>query len=48
MGHVLKYTLKIISMSGELAQWLKALPALPEDPGLIPSTHMVAYNSLYV
>jgi hypothetical protein len=29
-----------------LAQWLRALAVLPEDPGLIPSTHMVAYNHL--
>jgi len=25
-----------------MAQWLRALNALPEDPGSIPSTHMVA------
>lgn len=25
---------------GEMAQWLKVLPALEEDPGLVPSTHM--------
>jgi hypothetical protein len=30
----------------EMAEWLRALAALPEDLGLIPSTHMVAYNCL--
>lgn len=25
--------------AGEVAQWLRALAALPEVPGLIPSTH---------
>jgi hypothetical protein len=29
---------------GEMAQWLRALVALPEDVDLIPSTHMVAYT----
>lgn len=29
-----------------MAQWLKALATLPEDSGLILSTHMVAHNSL--
>ena len=29
-----------------MAQWLRALPALPEDPGSIPRTHMVAHNYL--
>jgi hypothetical protein len=32
--------------AGEMAQRLKALAALPEDPGSIPSTHMVAHNCL--
>jgi hypothetical protein len=32
----------IISGAGEMAQWLRALAALPEDLGWIPSTHMVA------
>jgi L-lactate utilization protein LutB len=27
-----------------MAQWLKALAGLLEDPGLAPSTHMVAHN----
>ena len=29
-----------------MAQYLRALAALPEDLGLIPSTHMAAYNCL--
>jgi hypothetical protein len=32
--------------AGEVAQWLKALAALPENPGSIPSTHMAADNPL--
>ena len=31
---------------GEMAQQLRALTILPEDPGSIPSTHMAAYNYL--
>jgi hypothetical protein len=30
----------------EMAQQLRALAALPEDLGSIPSTHMVAHNCL--
>jgi hypothetical protein len=33
--------------AGEMVQWLRVLTALPEDLGLIPSTHMMANNSLY-
>ena len=29
-----------------MAQWLRALAALPEDPGSIPSTYMTAHNCL--
>jgi hypothetical protein len=32
--------------AGEMAQWLKALTALPEVLSSIPSNHMVAYNHL--
>ena len=32
--------------AGEMAQWLRALTVLPEDPSSIPSTHMAAYNCL--
>jgi hypothetical protein len=32
--------------AGEMAQWLRAPAALPEDPGSIPSTHKAAYNCL--
>ena len=32
--------------SGEMAQWLGALAALGEDPGLVPSAHVVAHNCL--
>jgi hypothetical protein len=30
----------------EMAQWLRALIALPEVPVLIPSNHMVAHSHL--
>jgi hypothetical protein len=29
-----------------IAQWLRALAALAEDPGSTPSIHMVGYNHL--
>ena len=29
-----------------MAQWLRALTAIQEDPGLIPSTHIAACNCL--
>ena len=29
--------------AGEMAQWLRAQATLPEDPGSIPNTHMVAH-----
>jgi hypothetical protein len=32
--------------AGEMAQQLRALAALPEDPGLIPSNQMVTQNCL--
>jgi hypothetical protein len=32
--------------SGEMAQWLRALTALPEVLSSIPSNHMVAHNHL--
>lgn len=34
------------SSQGGRAQWLRALTALPEDPGSIPSTHTVAPSHL--
>jgi hypothetical protein len=37
-----------IKGAGEMAQQLGALIALTEDPDLIPSTHMVAHNCLYL
>jgi hypothetical protein len=33
--------------TGEIAQWLRALTALPEILSSIPRNHMVAYNHLY-
>jgi hypothetical protein len=32
--------------AGEMAQRLRALVVLPEDPGSIPSTHMAAHSCL--
>ena len=37
-----------LSGAGEMAQWLGALTALPEDLGSIPSTHMAAHNCLKI
>jgi hypothetical protein len=34
--------------AGEMAQWLRALAALLEDPGFIPSTHTAAHSCLYL
>jgi hypothetical protein len=49
-GH-LKSTIEIIlknkgTRAGEMAQWLRALAALPEDWGSIPSNHKAAYKHL--
>lgn len=32
--------------AGEMALWLRTLTMLTEDPGLVASTHMAAYNHL--
>ena len=32
--------------AGEMAQWLRALPALPKVLSSIPGNHMVAHNHL--
>jgi hypothetical protein len=37
-----------ICKAGEMAQWSRALAALAEDLGLVPSTHMMAHNCLVV
>jgi hypothetical protein len=37
---------KLIIWSGEMAQQLRALTALPEVLSSIPSNHMVAHNHL--
>lgn len=34
------------SRIGEMAQWLRASAALPENQSSVPSTHMEAYNHL--
>jgi hypothetical protein len=40
-------TLKnMYNMTAEMAQWLRALTALPENQGSIPSTHMAIHNCL--
>jgi hypothetical protein len=31
-----------------MAQWLRALTDLPEAPGSIPSTYMMAHNCLWL
>jgi len=35
-----------VSPAGEMAQWLRALTALPEVLSSIPSNHMVAHDHL--
>ena len=37
---------KELNRAGELAQWLRALTALPEVLSSIPSNHMVAHSHL--
>jgi hypothetical protein len=37
---------KKIKRAGEMAQWVRALTALPEVLSSIPSNHMVAHNHL--
>jgi hypothetical protein len=37
---------KPLPWTGEMAQWLRALTALPEVLSSIPSNHMVAHNHL--
>jgi hypothetical protein len=41
--HTQKPTLE----AGEMAQWLRALAALPEDQDLIPSSHVTVHSGLY-
>jgi hypothetical protein len=43
---MIKVPKKLRTGAGEMAEWLRALLALPEDPGSIPSTLMAAYNCL--
>lgn len=44
---MLSYIIKSQKHKGrEMAQWLSVLVAFAEDPGLIPSIHMVAHNCL--
>lgn len=38
----------IIFWAWEMAQWLRAPAALPEDPGSLPSNHIAAHNCLWL
>jgi hypothetical protein len=38
--------LKTATEAGEMAQWLRAVTALPKVLSSIPSNHMVAHNNL--
>ena len=40
------YIRKSQARAGNMAQWLRALTALPDDPGLIPSNLITAHNRL--
>jgi hypothetical protein len=47
LGHIKKKKIiKVGKGAGEMAQWLRALASLPEDLGLIPSTHIRVHNHL--
>ena len=39
---------RVLLRAGEMVQWLRTLAALPEDPGSILSTHIVAHNCLWL
>jgi hypothetical protein len=43
-GGIEKFTVKGNERTGEMAQQLRALATVAEDPGSIPSTHLVAHN----
>ena len=36
----------VLKATIEMAQWLRVLVTLVEDPSLVPSTHMAAHNHL--
>lgn len=38
---------KSVNGAGGMAQLLRVLAALAEDPGLIPKTHMVSHSEVY-
>ena len=40
------FSQKMATRAGEMAQWLRALTALPEVLSLIPSNHVVAHNHI--
>jgi hypothetical protein len=42
----MSFTLKPNAGAGKMAQWLRALTALPKVLSSIPSNHMVAHNHL--
>lgn len=39
--------MNFIKGAGDKVQWIKAMVALPEDPGWIPGIHMVAHNRFF-
>jgi len=45
-AHIKLYISEIAVAAGEMAQWLRALTALPEVLSSNPSKHMAAYNHL--
>lgn len=40
------FVLKMNAVTGQMAQWLRVLVVLVEDPGLVLGTHMAAHNYL--
>lgn len=43
---IMKKTLKVYSRAGEIAQELRSLAVLAEDPRSIPNTSMIAHKHL--
>lgn len=38
------FKISLAGGAGEMAQWLRVLPALVKDSGSVPSTHIVDHN----
>jgi hypothetical protein len=45
-GHNVSHHNRDINGGEEMAQWIRVLAALPEDPGSIPRSHIAIHNNL--